>query len=172
MPSGKQSATFRRMRTVLNSDPGLPGFDTAHILSRIRLLLLALLAFGAVGLMVELVLLEHWEAATQLVPLVLLGASVVVAVAALLLPGRTTRRLLRITMIAAIVAGCVGAVFHYRSNAQLEVELAPDRSATEIFSAAMRGGTPTLAPGALIQLGLLGLIATFCPVPQEETRDR
>lgn len=133
--------------------------DSATLLRTLRFGLLALVAFGCAGLGLEMVLLEHWEAPTQWTPLILLSAGLLGALVLLLRPAAAAVRAFRIVMLFAILSGGVGSFYHYRANAALEREIAPDRPAAEIASAALRGGVPTLAPGAMIQLGLLGLLA-------------
>lgn len=130
-------------------------------LQRLRSLLLGLVLLGAVGLLVELALLEHWEVGTQRLPLVLLLLTVAGALASLLRPGPRVLTAFRAALALVVVSGLVGTVFHFRSNAQLEMELAPDRPTGQIIRAALGGGTPTLAPGAMVQLGLLGLLALY-----------
>lgn len=138
------------------------GADAATgTLYRLRQLLLTLVLLGAAGLVAELFLLEHWEAAAQRIPVVLLILTIVATIGFMARPARRSLAVFRIVMVLAVVSGFAGAALHYRSNDQLEREIAPDRPALEIFGSALRGGTPTLAPGAMIQLGLLGLLAAF-----------
>ena len=131
------------------------------VLPRLRVLLLALVVFGALGLFVELLLMEHWEEWQQRIPLALLGLTGVLAGLLLIRPGPGLLRVFRTVMILAVLSGVAGAVLHYLANAQLEQELNPDRPFMEIVREALGGGVPTLAPGAMIQLGLLGLLAVF-----------
>jgi hypothetical protein len=135
--------------------------STQRTLSLLRTLLLGLVLFGAAGLGAELVLLEHWGAAAQRLPLLLLLLTGGTALAALVRPGPLVLRAFRWVMALAVVSGVVGAGLHLRSNLQLELELSPDRPMGRIVWSALRGGTPTLAPGAMIQLGLLGLLAVY-----------
>lgn len=136
----------------------IPHTGTLH---RLRQLLLGLVLLGAVGLVAELILLEHWEAAAQRIPVTLLILTIVATIGFMARPARPWLAAFRLVMALVVVSGFAGAALHYRSNDQLEREINPDRPAGEIFGAAIRGGTPTLAPGAMIQLGLLGLLAAF-----------
>ena len=137
-----------------------------RLLARLRRLLLALVAFGAGGLALEPVLLAPWEAWTQRVPLALLLAAFAGAVGLLVRPGPRLWTGFRTVMVLAVLSGAVGSVLHYRGNAALEREIAPNRPAVEIVRAALTGGIPTLAPGAMIQLGLLGLLAGLRATPR------
>jgi hypothetical protein len=50
---------------------------------------------------------------------------------------------------------------HYRANQKFELEADPNMTGFALFSKVMTGAAPALAPGAMIQLGLLGLVYTF-----------
>ena len=126
----------------------------------IRRLLLALVAIGAVGLEVELLLLAHWDSAVQYTPLVLLG---VVLVAVLLVwrrPSSRTVRFFQVVMALCVVVGGVGILLHYRGNVEFELEHEPVHG-WKLFWESIRGATPALAPGAMAQLGLLGLVYCY-----------
>ena len=64
----------------------------------IRRLLLALLSLGLAGTSVELLLLGHYEDVSQFVPLVLIGAAIIVLVWHAIRPSRATIRTLRAAM--------------------------------------------------------------------------
>jgi hypothetical protein len=57
-----------------------------------------------------------------------------------------------------LASGCTGLWQHYQSNVEFELEMDPALSGFDLFTAAARGATPFLAPGAIILLGLLGLL--------------
>lgn len=127
----------------------------------VRRLLLALVLFGTGGLILELLLLEHYESVWQWVPLGVLGAGFVGGVAVALGPTARCVRAFQALMALFVATGLLGLVLHYRGNAAFEREM--DRSARGLglVWSSLRGATPALAPGALIQLGLLGLILAF-----------
>ena len=120
--------------------------------------LLVLVVIGAAGLEVELLLLKHYESAWQVTPLVLLG--VVLAAAALVWrrPSPRTVRFFQATMLLCMAAGVVGLFLHYRGNVEFELERESSLQGLRLFWKAVRGATPALAPGAMAQLGLLGLV--------------
>lgn len=128
---------------------------------RLRTLILALLLVGMVGLAAELLLLEHYEDWEQLIPLVLLGAGVVGVAAAWVRPTPRTIRILQGVMTLFIVAGLLGVWFHYRGNVEFELERQPSLSGLMLLWESLRGATPALAPAALTQLGLLGLLFSY-----------
>lgn len=130
-------------------------------LSALRLLLLATFVVGTVGTSVELVLIEHYEELWQLAPLLLMVASLLVlgwygvarsAAAVLAFRG----------VLALFVVGAgVGIVLHYQGNVEFELERAPSLGGLALVWEAMRGATPALAPGAMLQLALVGLAWSF-----------
>ena len=129
--------------------------------SPLRQFLLALVVVGAVGLLAELALLEHFESWTQWIPLALLV--VVVTAAILVVTWRTpgALRFFRAVMALCVLTGVVGVFLHYRGNVEFEIERDGSLHGIGLFWEAIRGATPALAPGALSQLGLLGLAFTF-----------
>lgn len=139
----------------------LPSSEPGATTGRLRMLLLALVAFGATGLVVELLLLEHWEAVAQYTPFLTLGAALAMALAVGIRPGAGTLKAFRLIMALVVVAGMAGIGFHLADNLAFEREVTPDAPLGALLRAAFTGATPLLAPGALVQLGLLGLILTY-----------
>lgn len=127
----------------------------------IRRLLLGLVLLGIAGLAAELVLLEHTESTWQWVPLVALGVGFVCAVAVWLRPSPRTLRPFQAVMALFVAAGAVGAYLHLRGNVEWELESDASLRGLELFWAALHGATPALAPGAMAQLGLLGLTLAY-----------
>ena len=64
-------------------------------------------------------------------------------------------------MLLFVVAGIVGVALHYQSNVEFELEMYPSMEGMELFRNSMTGALPTLAPGSMIYIGLVGLAATF-----------
>lgn len=137
------------------------GRETADPLPLIRRLLLAVLLFGMVGTVVELLLLGHTEETQQWIPLGVLGIGLV---STLILTIRPTRRAVvafRLTMVLFVVASLAGLYFHYRGNVEFELEMYPSITGLELFHKAVTGATPALAPGTLAWFGLAGLATTW-----------
>lgn len=128
---------------------------------RYRQLILALIVIGAAGLLLELVLLEHFEDPWQWAPVVTLGLSLVAAALTAARPTRGTIRFFQLVMLAALAFGAIGVFLHVDGNLEFELESAPDLAGWPLYWAALRGAVPALAPGALAQLGLLGLLYTY-----------
>ena len=141
--------------------PFLNKHQQSTTLRAIRWFLMAILLMGLLGAGVELLLLEHTEGFWQWVPLLLIAFGLIVLSWGLLYPGRRNIRLLQGTMILFVLSGLVGLFLHYQGNAAFELEMYPSLKGLELFWEAIQGATPTLAPGTMIQLGLLGLAYTI-----------
>ena len=130
-------------------------------LAPLRRLLLALLLLGTLGLAAELLLLEHTESLWQWLPLGVLGGALAAVLAAAVRPTRRTVRLLQGVMALCVAAGVLGLWLHYQGNAEFELERDPGARGLVLLWKSLRGATPALAPGALAQLGLLGLAFAY-----------
>ena len=60
-----------------------------------------------------------------------------------------------------VAGGIVGLILHYRGNVEFELEMHPAASGLALFWESVRSATPALAPAAMIQLGLLGLVYAY-----------
>ena len=118
-----------------------------------------LLSLAGTGL--ELVFLDHTQGLSQLIPVVLLVMSLLVLAWHKLERKSASLRAFQITMLLLVGAGILGAGLHYRANAAFELEADPQMHGIPLFSKTLTGAAPALAPGAMIQLGLLGLIYTL-----------
>ena len=133
-----------------------------NVLMAIRRWLLALLAFGLVASALDLVLLEHFEGWWQMVPLVVIGLSLASIAWHLAGGGAASIRALRWCMVASVVSGFAGVVLHFRGNMSFQLDMDPAIAGWDLFTRVMHAkAPPALAPGAMVQLGLLGLIYTF-----------
>ncbi len=133
-----------------------------NTLSVIRRWLLAVLALGLVGTSAELVLLEHYETAVQWVPM----GAIALALAVLIWHGikgnALSIRALQATMVLFLAAGVAGVGLHLRGSAEFQLEIDPSLSRWEIFKKAMHSkAPPVLAPGLMVQLGLVGLAYAY-----------
>lgn len=127
----------------------------------LRKLLLVTLVVSLVGTLVELLLLEHFEDIWQWAPIVLLASALVTLAWHGLDRGPMSLNVLRGLMVLSMVSGLVGLLLHYKGNVEFELEMYPDLSGWKLFKDAMMGATPALAPGAMLQIGLVGLAWTF-----------
>lgn len=116
---------------------------------------------GLGGSALELLLLEHYEPGWQLAPFVALGAAGVALSFHAARRGPGTVRGVRAVMTAVVGVGLLGIVQHYGGNRAFELEMNPDLAGWALVRESLHGATPVLAPGLLVQLGLLGLLFTL-----------
>jgi len=132
----------------------------ADSLRTVRRVLAAILVAGLLGSGVELLLLKHTDGLWQILPLLLIGASLLVLGWHAAAPGRASVRAVQAMMLVCVLSGLAGVLLHYRGNAEWELERMPGTHGWELFRHAVMGATPALAPGTMLQLGLVGLL--FC----------
>jgi hypothetical protein len=137
-------------------------YEEARTLAAVRRILLAVLLVGMGGTAIDLLLLKHDEEPLQLIPLVLLGAAGAAAVWQAVRPGRGSLSALQIVMLLFILAGGLGVYFHFAANVAFQREVDPSIAGMALFWKAMAAKTPpALAPGSMVQLGLIGLAYTY-----------
>jgi hypothetical protein len=130
--------------------------------STVRRLLLWVLTFGLLMTFVDLVLLEHYEDSWMLVPLFLIALTVVATLGHLITGSAASIRLLQGVFVLLMTAGALGVVLHFRGNLEFQVEIDPTLSRWELFKKVMHAkAPPALAPGSMVQFGLLGLVYCF-----------
>ena len=134
-------------------------------LAALRRLLVGLLLVGLAGTATDLLLLAHYGDAWQLIPLVIVGIAALAAIgvaAGRPVPPVVAIRLFQATMLLLIVSGAAGMVLHYRANMEFKLEMDPSLSGFALFSSVIRAkAPPSLAPGTLALLGLLGLACGY-----------
>jgi hypothetical protein len=127
-----------------------------------RRILLGILLLGTIGISAELLLLNHIEDASQLIPLVLCAATVVLSSVVAVKPTPAGIRLFKLVMLLMIISGGVGVYLHYGATTEFQLEMDPTLTGFALFKKAIVAkAPPALAPGAMSQLGLLGLAYTF-----------
>lgn len=131
-------------------------------IATIRGILLAILVLGMLGTGTELLLIKHTEDPKQWIPLLLIAASFFVLIWHAAQRRRRSLRFFQAVMIAFIVAGVVGFYFHYRGSVEFKLESKPSLKGWALFWEAMGSkAPPPLAPGVMIQLGLIGLAYAY-----------
>jgi len=130
-------------------------------LALLRGALVVILTFGLVGVLAELFLLEHTEEAWQRLPVFMLIASLVILAWHAVDRGPLSVQVLRVVMALFIITGVIGVGLHLKGNLDFELEMQPSASGFGLFWETLRGATPTLAPGTMVLLGLIGLAYTF-----------
>ena len=110
------------------------------------------------GTLIELLLLEHFDDWWQQVPLVLLGLGLAAITWHAYAGSVTSERALGGLMALFVLGGCAGLVLHFQGNAEFEREQNAALGGWALVREAMMGATPALAPGAMIQFGLMGVL--------------
>jgi hypothetical protein len=132
------------------------------VLPSIRRLLLALLILLLAGTAVDLLLLDHYEEAWQLLPLALIAVALVIAAWTAATGGAAAVAALRITMLLFIPTGLLGILMHYNGSREFQTEIDPALAGWALFFKVVRAkAPPALAPAVMVQMGLLGLLYTY-----------
>ena len=126
-----------------------------------RRVLLVILVLGLIGSEVELLLLKHTDGFWQLLPLLLMGVALLLLGWHAIAPGPASLRALQVLMGMFLLSGIAGVLLHYRGNVEWELERMPGTGGWALFKSAIMGATPSLAPGTMLQLGLVGLLYTY-----------
>jgi hypothetical protein len=127
-------------------------------------LILAVLFFGLFGMGAELLLLQHTESWWELIPLVLIGLALIILTWHAITQHPASVRAVQGVMGLFLFAGVAGIALHYQSSMEFKLETSAALSGWALFWAVMSAKTPpALAPGSMIQLGLLGLVYTYRP---------
>jgi ATP-dependent protease HslVU (ClpYQ) peptidase subunit len=138
------------------------GADPVELL---RLWVLGVLVIGLAGTVTELMLLEHYEQLLQLVPVVLIVAAVAAIAWQAMRDTAASLRALEIVMALFVLAGFAGVVAHFHGSAEFQLELNPAMDTWELVEKILRAkAPPLLAPGMMLQMGLLGLAYVYSDV--------
>lgn len=129
--------------------------------SSIRKALLVLASVMFAGTLVELWLADHTQEPAQFVPFVLCILGLLALLAVLFRPSRNTLRALQATMLLNIVGGLVGIGLHLAGNYTFEQEIRPNAAANELILDTLKGANPLIAPGLLVFIALMVLIAIY-----------
>jgi len=132
------------------------GADGRH-LEMLRGWILAVLVLGLAGTVVELVMLSHFEQLLQMIPVALIALSIVTLAWHVLSRDALSLKLLMVVMALFVFAGFTGFVAHFNGSAEFALELDPDIGGWDLFLKVLHAkAPPLLAPGMMLQLGLLG----------------
>ena len=127
-----------------------------------RRILLTILLLGIAGISLELWLMAHTEDVYQQIPLWLAGAGIVTAMAVATRPSIGAVRLFQAVMALFLLSGIIGMALHFQVNIEFQREMDAGLSGLALYQKAILAKSPpALAPGAMIQLGLIGLAYTF-----------
>jgi hypothetical protein len=138
------------------------GITGARRMALLRGWILIILLLGLLGTVTELVLLEHYEEPLQFVPLVLIVAALPTLWWEFSRRDLVSRRAMQIVMTLFVLAGFLGIGAHFHGSAEYQLELNPEMDNWQLLEKILRAkAPPLLAPGMMLQLGLLGLAYVF-----------
>jgi hypothetical protein len=125
-------------------------------------MLLLVIAIGLAGTGAELVAFDHFEDVLQALPVGLIAVALSIVLWNLVAPTRGSVRVMQLVMIAFIVAGGLGIYLHFQGNLAFQLDIDPTQSRWDLFTKVIHAKSPpSLAPGSMAQLGLLGLIWAY-----------
>ena len=124
----------------------------------IRRVILGVLLLGMTGLLVELTLLGHYTDFKQQIPVALLGFGIAALVLEVAVPTFWTRLSVQVMMALFIGGGLLGMYFHYHGSREFQLEMDPALGGIALMSKVLQAKSPpTLSPGTMVQMGILGL---------------
>jgi hypothetical protein len=136
--------------------------DTKLTMERMRLMLGLITLFVMGAVVTELFLLQHIEEWRQILPIAVIGIGVLLLLVQLVRPSAAGIVTLRVLMVLMIGTGLLGVYFHYAGNLEFQMEMDATQHGWELMKKVLEAKTPpALAPGALAQIGLLGLLYTY-----------
>jgi hypothetical protein len=132
------------------------------VLPALRKLLLAVVCFVMAGTIVDLLLLGHYEEAWQWLPLIVIAAALGAAAWAARADNAQAVTAFRISMGLVVATGLLGVIMHSKGSREFQIEMDPTLTGWALLVKVMRAkAPPTLAPAAMVQTGLFGLLYTW-----------
>lgn len=136
--------------------------ENSSPITTLRLGVFLILLLGMFGTGAELILLSHTEDRLQWIPIVLIMLGLLTAGWYWARRSAQSVRVFQVILCGFIASGFAGMYFHYQGSAEFKLESNPSLQGWNLFREAIRSkAPPLLAPGVMIQLGLLGLIFTY-----------
>ena len=123
--------------------------------------IISAMLFILFGTAMELYLLGHYEDFYQLIPLVCIGSALLVFVILFFKRAIWVMRLFKIIIVLTALSGIYGIGLHLQANYEFEQELRPTASVWNLLAESLSGALPTLAPGSMIVLALIGYSYTI-----------
>ena len=129
----------------------------------LRKIVAAIFLLSSIATAIELILIEHTEDAWQWIPLLLLPAGMFLFVLQIVIRKVAIVWIFRMIMLLCLISGIVGVGLHYKAKVEFKLETNPDLKGWELISESIQGSSlpPVLAPGIMIQIGLLGWAYTY-----------
>ena len=120
-----------------------------------KMIVLALL-FMMIGTLLELYLLDHYEDAFQLIPVLCIAFSLINLIILFLKRSKIIIKLFKLVLVLTSFSGIYGVFLHLQSNFEFEQDMKPTATNWELFSESLSGALPTLAPMSMLVLAFIG----------------
>ncbi|WP_115463068.1 hypothetical protein [Winogradskyella aurantiaca] len=129
-----------------------------QILSRVKKIVLTALLFITFGTVLELYLLDHYEDTKQLIPIICIGAMLLLMMVLAFRPSNVISKLFQFMLLITAFSGIYGTYLHLMANYEFELEMTPSASGWTLFKESLSGALPALAPGSMVILALIGYV--------------
>jgi len=123
---------------------------------RLKRTLFITLLFIAIGTVMELYLLEHYEDRLQLIPIVCIALLLVLVIVLRFQKSKVLEWIYKLVLLLTSASGAYGVFLHLNANYEFEQEMRPSAKAWDLFVESLSGALPTLAPASMIVLALIG----------------
>ncbi len=120
-----------------------------------KMIVLALL-FMTIGTLLELYLLDHYEDAFQLIPVLCIAFSLINLIILFFKKSKIIIKLFKLVLVLTSFSGVYGVFLHLQSNFEFEQDMKPTATNWELFSESLSGALPTLAPMSMLVLAFIG----------------
>ncbi|MDC3195480.1 hypothetical protein OAT76_03645 [Flavobacteriaceae bacterium] len=120
-----------------------------------KMIVLALL-FMMIGTLLELYLLDHYEDAFQLIPVLCIAISLINLIILFFKRSKIIIKLFKLVLVLTSFSGVYGVFLHLQSNFEFEQDMKPTATNWELFSESLSGALPTLAPMSMLVLAFIG----------------
>ena len=128
----------------------------------VRLLILVAISAALIVTEAELLFVRHTGTNNgQVIAVVLVGLGLITVTCHAILRNTSSIVVFRFTMYLFLIFGIDGFLTHYHRAVQAALKSQPTLVGMPLLHATLSGKIPLLAPGMLIEIGLLGLIYTF-----------
>ena len=127
----------------------------------IRTVLVLALVFMLFGTALELYLLHHYESLQQAIPMICIGALLLLMALSFFSWAHGVFRFFKLALILTALSGLYGTYLHLKANYEFELEMRPTANNWDLFMESMSGALPALAPCSMIVLALIGYSYTL-----------
>ncbi len=108
------------------------------------------------GTVLELYLINHYETALQLIPILCIGSLMLILIILFFIRTKLIRVIFKVILVISALSGFYGVYLHLVANYEFEIEMTPTANNWDLFSESLSGALPALAPFSMIILALIG----------------